>query len=165
MRSKSYAEMWEDFCCSACILFTEYGDQDFNDENLGWCELEPSTNPFEELDGRFPKESQACRRCWKGFDVTVRQLGIIGLVSSERNKATVNGNEITQLSFIATDIEEPPLPPRNGRKHAVDKAHVHVQINSRLHALFMEEVAKRGGNSSRTLDIILWNFFGKPELF
>ena len=45
-----------------------------------------------------------------------------------------------------------------------EKGHISVRVDQSLLELFERECRKYGGNASRTMDVILWRYFGKPTL-
>lgn len=62
------------------------------------------------------------------------------------------------------DLDEPPFPPREGKKLLGKKKDIRGSIDANLWNLFQEECKKYNGNVSKTLDTILWRYFGKPKL-
>ncbi len=69
------------------------------------------------------------------------------------------------ISAAFPKVEEPPLPPKTGKKYAGTKADLRVRVDENLGKLFETDVNQRfGGNASRAMDAILWNFYGKPSL-
>jgi len=70
-----------------------------------------------------------------------------------------------QFSLPLTTTEEPPLPPKEGKKFKGSKADIRVRVDQNLGKLFDADVNQRfGGNASRCMDAILWNYYGKPCL-
>jgi Protein of unknown function (DUF433) len=60
---------------------------------------------------------------------------------------------------------EPPLPPIDKKKRRATKAGIRVLVDENLGKLFEADVNQRfGGNASRCMDAILWNYYGKPPL-
>jgi hypothetical protein len=69
------------------------------------------------------------------------------------------------ISAVFPEVEEPPLPPKTGKKYAGTKADIRVRVDENLGKLFEADVNQRfGGNASRCMDAILWNYYGKPAL-
>ena len=62
------------------------------------------------------------------------------------------------------DLDEPPLPPKSGKKYLGEKRDIRGRIDANLWELFQQECRKYNGNVSKTLDTILWRYFGKPRL-
>ena len=61
--------------------------------------------------------------------------------------------------------EDPPVPQRLGRRYRPRKAYIHVKIDKNLFEILERESrANHEGNISRTLDAILWRYYGKPKL-
>lgn len=69
----------------------------------------------------------------------------------------------------ATDygIDEPEIAPRRAKSKALqgEKFDLRVRVDKNLADMLFEH-AKRdyGGNISRTLDVLLWRFYGRPRL-
>jgi hypothetical protein len=63
-----------------------------------------------------------------------------------------------------SERDEPPLPPRKGKKFLGEKKDLRGRIDTNLWELFHQECNKYNGNVSQTLDTILWRYFGKPKL-
>jgi len=69
------------------------------------------------------------------------------------------------ISVAFPKVEEPPVPPKDGKKFRGTKADIRVRVDENLGKLFEADVNQRfGGNASRCMDAILWNFYGKPGL-
>jgi len=69
------------------------------------------------------------------------------------------------ISAAFPTVEEPPLPPKTGKKFRGSKSDVRVRVDENLGKLFDADVNQRfGGNASRCMDAILWTFYGKPKL-
>lgn len=64
----------------------------------------------------------------------------------------------------AADRDEPPLPPKKGKKFLGEKRDIRGRIDANLWELFQKECTEHNGNVSKTLDTILWRYFGKPRL-
>ncbi len=64
----------------------------------------------------------------------------------------------------AGDRDEPPLPPKKGKKFLGEKRDIRGRIDANLWDMFQRECIKYNGNVSKTLDTILWRYFGKPRL-
>jgi hypothetical protein len=57
------------------------------------------------------------------------------------------------------------MPPKEGKKELGSKRHISARADSNLVDLFERDARNRfHGNASRTLDWVLWNFYGKPQL-
>jgi hypothetical protein len=70
-----------------------------------------------------------------------------------------------KFSLPLTTTEQPPLPPKEGKRFKGTKADIRVRVDENLGKLFEADVNQRfGGNASRCMDAILWNFYGKPGL-
>jgi hypothetical protein len=70
-----------------------------------------------------------------------------------------------KISPLLTRTEEPPLPPKDGKKFLGNKADIRVRADENLGRLFEADVNQRfGGNASPCMDTNLWNFCGKPAL-
>lgn len=69
----------------------------------------------------------------------------------------------SSLTSLAT-TDEPPLPPRHGKRHLGGKGDIRVRVDGELLKLFQQETARYNGNASRAMDVILWRYFGKPKL-
>jgi hypothetical protein len=73
--------------------------------------------------------------------------------------------EPTALETVVDGLEDPPLPPKTGKKQHGDKGDIRARIDSELLKLLDTEcTARYGGNMSRTLDAILWRYYGRPRL-
>ncbi len=70
-----------------------------------------------------------------------------------------------KIALPLTTTEEPPLPPKEGKKFKGNKADIRVRVDENLGKMFEADVNRRfGGNASRAMDALLWNFYGKPLL-
>lgn len=70
-----------------------------------------------------------------------------------------------KFSLPLPTTEQPPLPPKEGKKFKGTKADIRVRVDENLGKLFEADVNQRfGGNASRCMDAILWNFYGRPHL-
>ncbi|MFC1834283.1 hypothetical protein ACFL2Q_06055 [Thermodesulfobacteriota bacterium] len=73
----------------------------------------------------------------------------------------------SQAGQIVTNVhrtEEPPLPERTGHRENREYDKLFVTVDRILFKLFKKEARRRGVSNSRLVDIILWNYFGKPTL-
>ena len=65
-------------------------------------------------------------------------------------------------------VDNPPLPPKEGPKGKRlkgEKKDIRALIDAVLWERLMQDCRdKHGNNISRTLDVILWRYFGKPKL-
>lgn len=71
-----------------------------------------------------------------------------------------------QESGEAQDLDIPPMPPvEYGKKYRGEKLDIRAIVDRNL-KIRLEEYAREhfAGNVSRSLDVILWNFFDKPKL-
>ena len=59
---------------------------------------------------------------------------------------------------------EYPLPPKEGRSFAGHHVHVRGVLDVVLRDLLKQESGNYGGNESRALAAILWEYFGRPQL-
>lgn len=74
---------------------------------------------------------------------------------------------IAEISSSMTNLAatgEPPLPPRQGKRHLGGKGDIRVRIDEELVKLFQQKTARYNGNASRTMEVILWLYFNKPKL-
>jgi hypothetical protein len=67
--------------------------------------------------------------------------------------------------MTAGEANDPPLPPKTGKKSAGAKWDLRVRIDSNLLDLLESDCQRRyNGNMSRCLDAILWRYYGQPAL-
>ena len=72
---------------------------------------------------------------------------------------------VAKITVWSRDSQEPPLPPKTSRKFEGSKTDIRVRIDSVLFNLLnLDSHRTSAGNLSRTLDIILWRYYGKPKL-
>ncbi|MFA6221444.1 MAG: hypothetical protein WC647_03945 [Desulfomonilaceae bacterium] len=91
----------------------------------------------------------------------------------DRFRQEVNACMAEMLKLVtektATDygIDEPEIAPRKVKSKALQgaKFDLRVRVDKNLADMLFEH-AKRdyGGNISRTLDVVLWRFYGRPQL-
>jgi len=64
-----------------------------------------------------------------------------------------------------SDDALPPLPKKLGKKFEGERKDIRCRIDGNLYPRLFDMAAKDfGGNVSRTLDVILWEYFDRPSL-
>ncbi|MGO9120489.1 MAG: hypothetical protein ACLQPD_23105 [Desulfomonilaceae bacterium] len=67
--------------------------------------------------------------------------------------------------MTAGEKNDPPLPPKSGKKFAGAKGDLRVRIDSNLLGLLESDCNRHyNGNMSRCLDAILWRYYREPAL-
>lgn len=67
--------------------------------------------------------------------------------------------------MTACEKNDPPLPPKTGKKFAGAKGDLRVRIDSNLLDLLESDCQRYyNGNMSRCLDALLWRYYEKPAL-
>ena len=68
-------------------------------------------------------------------------------------------------SATDAEIDEPEIAPRKGKSFYGEKFDLRVRVDRNLaEMLFAHAKRDYGGNISRTLDVVLWRFYGRPRL-
>jgi hypothetical protein len=65
----------------------------------------------------------------------------------------------------AGEADDPPLPPKTGKKFAGAKGDLRARIDANLLKLLENDCDRHyNGNMSRCLDAVLWRYYEKPAL-
>ena len=77
---------------------------------------------------------------------------VVGLIAALRDKS-------------GSRDELPPTPPKTSRKYQGEKIDIRARIDKSLFDLLDADAeSTSGGNISRQLDIILWQYYNRPKL-
>jgi len=96
---------------------------------------------------------------------TITRAEVEAMLAALENRLTTIIAQNISTGDTLDKLDEPPLPPKTGKRFHGAKGDIRVRVDAVLVELFEGDVAKRfAGNASRAMDAILWSHFGKPAL-